>query len=386
MRQKQVVITLLIAFSLLSLVLKAQTIPKGNRVLNPKEQSLIKIAASTAKGNLSKLRSELNTALDAGLTVNQIKEAIVHIYAYAGFPRSLRGLQTFMAVLDDRKSKGIVDATGPEASPINNDSSKYNRGKAVLEKLTGVPETGPKTGYAAFAPTIEIFLKEHLFADIFERDVLTYAERELITVSVLSSIGGVEPMLQSHLKICLNVGLTVDQLHQFTTVIQSAVGDREAIAAQKVLDEILNGKQKVQHVDTAKTDMDMVFPKGEKVTNNNFTGQVWVNYLLATDTVHNVNIGSVTFEPGARTNWHYHKGGQILLVTGGRGLYQEKGKPVEVIERGEVIKCPPNKEHWHGATPTESMTHISIGTNVNIGGAVWLKPVTDEEYHRGQKH
>ena len=126
----------------------------------------------------------------------------------------------------------------------------------------------------------------------------------------------------------------------------------------------------------------MVFPKGEKVTNNNFTGTVWLNYLVENDTTYNVNIGSVTFEPGARSNWHYHKGGQILLVTEGKGLYQEKGKPIKVIERGDVVKCQPNIEHWHGATPTDAMTHIAIGTNTNIGGAIWLKPVTDAEYNK----
>lgn len=124
------------------------------------------------------------------------------------------------------------------------------------------------------------------------------------------------------------------------------------------------------------------FPKGEKIVSENFVGTAWLNYLVETDSIHNVNIGAVTFEPGARTNWHYHKGGQILLVTDGTGLYQEKGKPVEVIKKGEVMKCPPNAEHWHGATPTQAMTHIAIGTNTNIGGAVWLQPVTDEEYNQ----
>lgn len=123
-----------------------------------------------------------------------------------------------------------------------------------------------------------------------------------------------------------------------------------------------------------------IFAKGEKVVNDNFTGTVWLNYLVKTDTVHNINIGSVTFEPGARTNWHYHEGGQILLVTEGTGWYQEKDGPIETIKKGEVVKCPPNKEHWHGAAPTEAMTHVAIGTNTNIGGAVWLGPVTDGEY------
>ena len=211
--------------------------------LNAKQQAVVSIAAVTGKGDLSKLKTELNAGLDAGLTVNQIKEALMHVYAYAGFPRSLRGLQTFMIVLDERKANGIEDIMGVDASAIHDESSKYERGKAILEELSGVPETEPKTGYAAFAPTIEIFLKEHLFADIFERDVLTYRERELITVSVLSSIGGVEPMLRSHLNLCLNVGLTPNQLQQFVGVIKSTVGKKEAKAAQKVLDEVLKSKK-----------------------------------------------------------------------------------------------------------------------------------------------
>lgn len=215
---------------------------KMENQLSLKQQNIISIAAVTAKGDLIKLKPVLNNALDAGLTVNEIKETLVHLYAYAGFPRSLRGLQTFMAVLDERKAKGINDEIGAKASPISDEHSKYQRGKAILEKLTGVPETGPKTGYAGFAPEIEIFLKEHLFADIFERDVLTYAERELVTVSVLSSIGGVEPMLRSHLNICLNVGITPSQLQQFTETIKSTSCKKEVKAAQQVLEEVLKSK------------------------------------------------------------------------------------------------------------------------------------------------
>jgi quercetin dioxygenase-like cupin family protein len=138
---------------------------------------------------------------------------------------------------------------------------------------------------------------------------------------------------------------------------------------------------KEQHDAESKTGAELVFPKGEKVTNDNFKGTVWLNYLAESDTVYNVNIGSVSFEPGARTNWHYHKGGQVLLVTQGKGLYQEKGKRARIIEKGDAIKCPPNIEHWHGATPTDAMTHVAIGTNTNVGGAVWLEAVTDEEYN-----
>ena len=234
---------LLITCSCICSVINAQNSLTKNEKLSAREQSIISIAAITAKGDLSTLKKELNTGLEAGLTVNQVKEVIVHVYAYAGFPRSIRGLQTFMAVLDERKAKGINDVTGAEASPINNDSSKYERGKAILEQLTGIPETGPKTGYAAFAPVIESFLKEHLFADIFERDILTYAERELVTISVLSSLGDLEPMLRAHLNICLNVGLTENQLQQFVNVIKTTAGKVRSEAAQKVLIEVMNSKK-----------------------------------------------------------------------------------------------------------------------------------------------
>ncbi|OXA90076.1 carboxymuconolactone decarboxylase family protein [Flavobacterium hercynium] len=216
-----------------------------NQNLNDKQKAIVGIASTTAKGDLSKLKEELNTGLDAGLTINQIKEAIVHLYAYCGFPRSIRGLQTFMTVLEERKVKGITDVVGAEASPIKTDRSKYERGQVILEKLTETKQDGPKKGYSAFAPEIDIFLKEHLFADIFERDILTYAERELVTISVIASIGDAEPMLQSHLNIALNVGLTPVQLHDFISVIRATVGKKEAKAAQKVLDEVLKTKSKI---------------------------------------------------------------------------------------------------------------------------------------------
>ena len=206
--------------------------------LNKRQQAIISIAAVTAKGDLQKLKPELNAGLGAGLTVNQIKEVIIHLYAYCGFPRSIRGLQTFMTVLDERKTKGINDVMGAEASP-----TKDERGKAILHSLLGSPQNGPKTGYSAFAPEIVVFLKEHHFADIFERDVLTFAERELVTISVLSGIGGVEPMLRSHLSICLNVGLTPEQLQQFAGVIKREISKKEGKAAQIILDEVLKSKK-----------------------------------------------------------------------------------------------------------------------------------------------
>ncbi|MCO5239672.1 MAG: carboxymuconolactone decarboxylase family protein [Chitinophagaceae bacterium] len=237
------IILLLIATCCLTCKLKAQGNVSTGKGLSQKEQSIISIAALTAKGDLSGLKTALNTGLEAGLTINETKEILIHLYAYCGFPRSIRGLQTLMEVLDERKARDINDKTGADVSPVNEKGSKYERGKKILGVLTQTPQPDTPTGYSAFAPVMDTLLKEHLFADIFERDVLTYAERELVTVSVLGSIGGAEPMLRSHLGICLNVGLTWKQLQQFVNIIKSTVGKKEAKAAQKILNEVIKARK-----------------------------------------------------------------------------------------------------------------------------------------------
>ncbi len=123
-----------------------------------------------------------------------------------------------------------------------------------------------------------------------------------------------------------------------------------------------------------------VFAKGKKITNNNFTGTAWLQMLVNNDSIYNTSIGNVTFEAGARTRWHKHPGGQILLITDGTGYYQEKGKPAQLIRKGDVVKIPPDTEHWHGAAPNSGLTHIAISTNLQKGNVVWLQPVSDEEY------
>lgn len=245
MKQLKIIglIAMIISISLLTNPIKAQQMATANKSLSPQEQSIISISALTAKGDLDKLKTALNTGLENGLTVNEIKEALVHTYAYCGFPRSIRGLQTFMEVMDERKAKGINDKVGKEASKIDETGNKYERGKQILGELTKTPQPDTLSGYSAFAPTIDTFLKEHLFADIFERDVLSYVQRELVTVSVIAAIGDAEPMLKSHLTICLNVGLTQEQLQEYVEVLKTTLGKKEAKSAQKVLDEVLKTYQ-----------------------------------------------------------------------------------------------------------------------------------------------
>jgi alkylhydroperoxidase/carboxymuconolactone decarboxylase family protein YurZ len=219
--------------------LNAQQMDTQDKNLTQTEKSIVTISSLAAKGDLKKLKTALTEGLDNGLTVNQIKEVLVHLYAYCGFPRSIRSLQTFMEVMDERKANGIKDVIGNDVTPITDDMSKYERGKEVLAVLTKTPQTGPLKGYSAFAPAIDTFLKEHLFADIFERDILTYAQRELATISVISTIGDADPMLQGHLSISLNVGISPDKLKDFINIIRKTAGRKKAKSAKKVLAELL---------------------------------------------------------------------------------------------------------------------------------------------------
>jgi 4-carboxymuconolactone decarboxylase len=371
----------ILAFSFVSPELQAQQAMNKKQGLDMKEQSIVGISALAAVGDWSELPNALNDGLDAGLAINQIKEVLVHLYAYIGFPRSLQGINLFMALLEERKAKGIRDILGKEATAEINNPRNYAYGKKVLETLTGQPEKEPKTGYAAFAPVIDTFLKEHLFADIFGRDILTYTERELATMSALASMGGVEPMLGSHMKIALHLGISEFKLSQLLSLIESKTGKDKADAGRRVLNQISGSAATHKTVDTLINRKDL-FAIGAKAPVQNFTGTVWVNMLMQPGNGMNISIGSVRFEPGARSNWHQHPGGQVLLVTGGKGYYQESGKSIRIMQKGDVVQCLPGIEHWHGASPESGVSHIAIVLNSEKGNTIWLRNVTDEEYKR----
>jgi quercetin dioxygenase-like cupin family protein len=136
-------------------------------------------------------------------------------------------------------------------------------------------------------------------------------------------------------------------------------------------------KQKVEH---ASENESSIFPKGELAPAKYFTGNAWVTGLVDNDSVFTTAAGNVFFEAGARTNWHLHPCGQILLVTSGVGYHQIMGQPIEIIKKGDVVKCPPDVVHWHGASKDSSMSHIYILPNTEKGIVEWKAPVTDEEY------
>jgi len=221
---------------------EAQTM--NTQALSSKQQSIITISAFTANGDLEKLKTALNEGLDARLTVNEIKEILVQLYAYTGFPRSLNGINTFMAVMEERQKKGIKDEMGKEASPLPADMNKDEYGAKVRAKLAGQEVIPPPSGYQLFVPAMDTFLKEHLFADIFARDNLDYRSRELATISALAAMTGTAGQLQFHLGAAMNVGLTEAQMRDFISVLKAKVGKKEADIANEVLNKALSSRAK----------------------------------------------------------------------------------------------------------------------------------------------
>ena len=211
-----------------------------NQALSTKQQSMIPIAAFTATGDLDRLKTSMQEGLAAGLTVNEIKEILVHLYAYTGFPRSLNGINTLMAVMEERESKGIQDETGKEASPVPADMDKDEYGARVRARLAGVETIPPPSGYQLFTPIIDTFLKEHLFADIFARDILDFQSRELVTISALASMTGTGGQLLFHLNAAMNTGLSEAQMKDFIAVLESRVSKQVAESANEMLSMVLS--------------------------------------------------------------------------------------------------------------------------------------------------
>lgn len=205
--------------------------------LSARQRAIVPVAAFAAAGDIARLSTALHQGLDAGLTVSDAREVLVQVYAYAGFPRSLNALGELMKVLDARRQRGIQDAPGDAPSrPIPMGEALRAAGTANQTKLVGAPVQGPLFD---FAPAIDEYLKTHLFGDIFERDNLDWQSRELATVGMLSALPGAESQLQSHMRISMNVGLTVSQLDQLVEVLAQRVGSENATRARMALKQAL---------------------------------------------------------------------------------------------------------------------------------------------------
>ena len=332
-----------------------------------KEQAaaMAAIACNEAKADYTALAKAINEGMDAGLTVSQTKEALSQLYAYTGFPRSLNALGTLQKVIADREAKGLKTEIGEEASPLPGNYDALAQGTEVQTKLSGQPFD------YAFCPAEDYYLKAHLFGDIFARDNLTFADRELITVSALSGLENVMPQLIAHVRGALNMGLTEAQLRDIAEALKANGLQSEASRAESAIATVVDGQDKPYSTSA--------WPLGEP---NTAYAQYFIgnSYLALLDPAS--GLCNVSFEPGCRNNWHVHHGAvQMLICVSGRGWYQEWGKEPVELKPGVVVAVPEGVKHWHGAAADSWMQHLTYHANVQPGNSnEWLEPVDDEWY------
>ena len=367
---KQVIVTPLLG--LCALFVSAVDATEESQSLDKRQAAMIPIAALTASGDVKTLNDALKVGLENGLTVNEIKEIFIHSYAYAGFPRALNGIMTFMDVAAERKAQGITDEVGREATPLPEDYNANSYGHQVRNALVGQDMSNRTTGYAGFVPTIEIFLVEHLFADIFYRDVLTVEDRELLTISMLSAMPGAEAQLTSHMKLSLRVGYSPAQLLEFTRILKDSVSQDSAIRASNVLRSVANIYANIETMPHVIVNNDSTVTQGSPA---NFSGVAKVSSRFTSPIDGHYRGALVEFEAGSRTAWHTHPKGQTLVIISGKGLVQNEGGDIQEMLPGNVITIPPSTRHWHGAAPDSPMSHIAISTPDNDKTVTWMEPV-----------
>ncbi|MBR5171274.1 MAG: carboxymuconolactone decarboxylase family protein [Muribaculaceae bacterium] len=337
-----------------------------NMELTKRQQALVAIAANEARGNIDGLKTALNYGFENGLTISEAKEALSQLYAYTGFPRSLNALGALQQVIKEREAEGKLTAAGCEADPLPEDYDALKQGTEVQTRLSGQPFN------YTFAPQTDYYLKAHLFGDIFARNNLTFADREIVTVSAISALAGCEPQLKAHVSGARNMGVSDGQLHEIPSVLRNQVGDAEAVRCERAVAEVFGEPSlAVNTVDFSKWPKGDPNPYGQFFTGNSYLADMG-NGLF-----------NVTFEPGCRNNWHvHHRQVQVLICVAGRGWYQEWGKPTVEMTPGTVIHIPAEAKHWHGAACNSWFQHLTYHTNVEEGASnEWLEPVTDEVYN-----
>lgn len=333
--------------------------------LNNKTREMLTVTTLVTQQTLPQLKAHINALLNTGATPNEVREIIYQCAPFIGFPKTLNAISVMNEVFSERNIKLPL-----ENSSTTNESNRCEKGLKIQQPLYGDEIKKSLEGLPDnFGDKIARLLSEVCFGDFYTRKGLDLKTRELLVLAILVTDGN-EDTLKSHIKGNLKAGNTKEDVAAAIIQCMPYIGFSKTFKALYIFKDVIGENA-----------MQQPFNQGEiNPYNKFFTGTTYLNMLVTKDEMWNSSIGNVTFEKGARTNWHKHSGGQILLVTAGEGRYQEKGKDVQVLKAGDVVKIPKDVIHWHGASPDSDFAHISIETNIPNNQTTWLEPVSDSEY------
>lgn len=361
--------------------------------LDAETQQLISIVSLVTQQSEKLLRRQVAEALSNGVTPVEIREAVYHCTPYIGFPRTVDAVKTMNEVFAENEialpleDQGTVD-----------DTTRFSKG---LDAQTTIFGDGMRRAAAAGAeqmPRSSYYLVTNCFGDYYTRNGLDLKTREILTLCILVNLGTVS-QIRSHINGNIAMGRDKEYLSDAMYQCLPYTGYPRLLNAMACLNELMPddaaadnfalaggtataAKDSEAAESNTRTTLDHVFPVGaENPFGEFFTGRTYLAPLVANEEVFNSpGMNHVTFEPAARTDWHTHDGGQILLVTGGVGYYQEEGGSIQILRPGDVVMIEPGVKHWHGAAPDEWFSHIAVGTNPEHPSANWMEKVTDEQY------
>lgn len=328
----------------------------NSQALTERQKGLAACACLMAQGDLTRLEPAVRTALDNGVTINELKEAFSQLYAYTGFPRSLNALGVLGKVLENKQA-GWQEGK-PWNRPAEWDDAKkaYELGVKNQTQLSGRPFNYD------FCPQDDYYLKAHLFGDIFAGDQLSAADREIVTVAALSGMEGVAPQLAAHKQGAVNMG-----------------------NSQQLVDELSAWLCHEGYTPRSKWAKGEPNPYGKYFIGQSYLADVGGGLMRSAQSDASssaTSLKNVTFEPRCRNNWHvHHKQVQVLICVAGRGWYQEWGKEAVEMTPGTVIAIPAEVKHWHGAAKDSWFQHLTYHKDVQEDASnEWLEAVTDEVY------
>lgn len=333
--------------------------------LDNKTREMLTVTTLTAQQTLPQLKVHINALLNTGATPNEVREVIYQCAPFIGFPKTLNAISVMNEVFVERKIPLPL-----ENASTTNENNRYKEGLKIQKPLYGDEIKNSLEGLPNnVGDKVARLLSEVCFGDFYTRKGLDLKTRELLVLAILITDGS-ENTLKSHIKGNLKAGNTKEDIVSAIIQCMPYVGFSKTFKALYIFKDA-----------TGENIMQQPFSQGKiNPYSEYFTGVTHLNMLVQKDEMWNSSIGNVTFEKGARTNWHKHSGGQILLVTAGEGRYQEKGKEIQILKTGDVVKIPKDVVHWHGAAPDSEFAHISIETNIPNNQTTWLEKVSDVEY------
>ena len=319
--------------------------------LSARDRSLVTISVLIATGKSAQLVGHLGRALNNGVQPSEASGVLTHLALYCGWPSAVSALDVYEQVYTARKVD--IAALRDLRPSLPAPATDVARAGAVNEQ------------FGTVSPKFAQITNDVVFGDLWRRSDLSVRDRSLVTIAALAAMGD-DDQLDFYLRRGAESGLTRDQISEALIHLGFYAGWSRATNAMTAVTRTLAQPPA---------------PSAQTVTpSSNFTGSVSVTESFSGTGGSRLGGSKVTFQPGARTRWHVHPLGQLLVVTAGRGWVQIKGEPVRAIGPGDFVWTPPGAKHWHGAMRSSTMTHVTAAERPEGSSVTWLEPVSDAQY------